>query len=415
MKALIISVGTGTRGGKDAAESIASAIAYSLKHHNPDKIIFVTSRQSREQTLPVVVEKSGIQTEDYDVIIVEDPDDVQSVYEKVGTYLQRIRTEYSYVVIDFTSGTKAMTAALAVLATISEVQELSYIIGKRVNGIVQHGTERILSIQPYFAIAEQKIKLAVSLFNLSQYEAAASILNQIKASTGDLVIPERINPILTLAQAYANWDKFQHLMAYELLMPLKIDEINRNKRFLGQLKTKLEKHSEPEPYLIADLINNAERRARKEQKYDDAVARLYRTIELIAHYLLKKFYGIDPANVDAAALPKNLLVDFGIPEGMKSLKLALEKSYKLLEAKGHEIGKKYVEDRKLRDLLSKRNTSILAHGLEPVKEETYIELREKVIEYAEAAVPNLEQLIEDSTFIQLNENPTQFGNTMRGV
>ncbi|MDW8049173.1 MAG: TIGR02710 family CRISPR-associated CARF protein, partial [Nitrososphaerota archaeon] len=214
---------------------------------------------------------------------------------------------------------------------------------------------------------------------------------------------------------HANWDKFQHLMAYELLMPLKIDEINRNKRFLGQLKTKLEKHSEPEPYLIADLINNAERRARKEQKYDDAVARLYRTIELIAHYLLKKFYGIDPANVDAAALPKNLLVDFGIPEGMKSLKLALEKSYKLLEAKGHEIGKKYVEDRKLRDLLSKRNTSILAHGLEPVKEETYIELREKVIEYAEAAVPNLEQLIEDSTFIQLNENPTQFGNTMRGV
>jgi len=70
-----------------------------------------------------------------------------------------------------------------------------------------------------------------------------------------------------------------------------MEDLNQNKRFLGQLQTA----EEPEPYNIADLINNAKRRGTEEKKYDDAVARLYRTIELIAHHQLKTKYNIDPS------------------------------------------------------------------------------------------------------------------------
>jgi len=49
--------------------------------------------------------------------------------------------------------------------------------------------------------------------------------------------------------------------------------------------------------LIADILNNARRRM-KEGKYDDAMARLYRTVELIAQYRLKMKYEIDTSDVD---------------------------------------------------------------------------------------------------------------------
>ncbi|MEM2887854.1 MAG: TIGR02710 family CRISPR-associated CARF protein [Candidatus Bathyarchaeia archaeon] len=380
--------------------------ARSVRHHNPERT-FIVSKQSREGTLPLAVEKAKLSDGRYEIIEIEDPDNVQSVYEMVGEYMQRIKAEYDTVVDDYTSGTKAMTAALAILATLHEVDELSYITGKRVNGIVQYGTETVIAMQPYFATVEVKMKLAINFFNKSQYNAAISVLEQIKGSTGDPKITERVDPIFTLASAYAEWDRFQHLKAYELLKPLKMAELDQNKRFIGQLKTKLEKDEEPEPYLIADLINNAKRRAEDEQKYDDAVARLYRTIELIAQYKLKRKYNIDPSNVDASKLPQNLLAEWGVKNRTEKLKLALDRSYQLLETKEDEIGQRYVKDNKLRDLLQNRNTSILAHGLEPVTAQGYKDLYQKVVEYAGNAVLNLKQLMDDAQFIKLKDSGHQ--------
>jgi len=64
--------------------------------------------------------------------------------------------------------------------------------------------------------------------------------------------------------------------------PSLAEHLAGNKQFLGQLISNPKRENgKPEPYYVADLINNAERRA-EESKYDDAVARLYRTMELIA-------------------------------------------------------------------------------------------------------------------------------------
>jgi CRISPR-associated protein (TIGR02710 family) len=293
-----------------------------------------------------------------------------------------------------------MTAALAILATIHEANELSYITGKRKGGIVQPGTEQIVSIRPYFATTQQKLKTATEFFNKNQFSATITILTQIQKTTKDPEILNQIKPLLNLAKAYELWDKFQHEKAWKILKKIKNEKLNQNKKFLAQLINKKQKNQEPEPYIIADLINNAERRAREETKYDDATARLYRTIELIAQHTLKNKYQIDTSNIPPTTIPKNLIKKWNIQPNTKTIKTSLQQNYELLKAKNHPLGEKFLQDKKLQDLLKKRNISILAHGQTPVTKQTYNQLNKKVKEYARTTIKNLEELIQNSKFIK---------------
>ncbi|MEM2292326.1 MAG: TIGR02710 family CRISPR-associated CARF protein [Nitrososphaerota archaeon] len=398
MKALIISVGTGIKPSGRTIENLAEAITKSIRHHNPHKVYLVATKESIETTVQKIIPK--IKPIESEIIRIESPDNIQTIYENLRSKIKEIREKYDTLTVDYTSGTKAMTAALTILATIFGADELSYITGKRNAGIVQPGTEQIVPIRPYFILAEQKIKEATQLFNRNQFPATITILQQIKETIKDSDIIDRIMPLLDLAKAYEQWDKFYHEKAYKIIKRIKIPELSGNKQFLGTLISNLEKtDGEPEPYYIADLINNAERRS-EESKYDDAVARLYRTIELIAQYKLRKNYGINTSNVDVKKIPKELLQEWGIPQDQKTIKLGLNNSYELLNALGDALGRQYQNDKKLKDLLSKRNASILAHGQTPIAKQTYIQLHKKTLEYANATVRNLEQLIKNSKFIK---------------
>jgi len=401
MKALVISVGTGTRASRQSIRSLAEAIVRSIRHHNPDKTYLVVTKESMETTVPEILPK--IKPMNYELIQISNPDNIQSIYEELRPRIKEIREQYENLTIDYTSGTKAMTAGLAVLATIFSADELSYITGKRKAGIVQPGTEQIVPIRPYFIVAEQKMREAIRFFNRNQFSATITILEQTRKTIMDPKIIEQTTPLLQLAKAYEQWDKFHHEKAFKTIKKIKMPELAGNKQFLGQLISNLKRENgKPEPYYIADLINNAERRA-EESKYDDAVARLYRTIELIAQYRLRKNYGIDPSNAETEKIPQNLMEKWNIPKDQKTVKLALNNDYELLDALGDPLGQKYLEDRKLKNLLLKRNASILAHGQTPVTKQTYIQLHKKTIEYAETTIKNLKQLMENSKFIKWKE------------
>jgi len=401
MKALVISVGTGTRASRQSIRSLAEAIVRSIRHHNPDKTYLVVTRESMETTVPEILPK--IKPMDYELIQISNPDNIQSIYEEIRPRIKEIREQCENLTIDYTSGTKAMTAGLAVLATIFGADELSYITGKRKAGIVQPGTEQIVPIRPYFIVAEQKMREAIRFFNRNQFSATITILEQTRKTIRDPKIIKQTTPLLQLAKAYEQWDKFHHEKAFKTMKKIKIPELAGNKQFLGQLIGNLRREDgKPEPYYVADLINNAERRA-GESKYDDAVARLYRTMELIAQYRLRKNYGIDPSNAETEKIPQSLMEKWNIPKDRKTVKLALNSDYELLDALGDPLGQKYLEDRKLKNLLLKRNASILAHGQTPVTKRTYIQLHKKTIEYAEATVKNLRQLMENSRFIKWKE------------
>ncbi len=398
MKALVISVGTGTRPSRKSIEGLAEAIVKSIRHHNPHKAYLVASKESVETTLPEILPK--IKTMESEIIQIEDPDNIQLIYETLRSKIKEIREHYETLTVDYTSGTKAMTAALAILATIFGADELSYITGKREAGIVKPGTEQIIPIRPYFIMAEQKIKESIQFFDKNQFSTTITILEQIRGATGDPEIINRITPLLKLARAYEQWDKFQHEKAYKIIRGIKMPSLSGNKQFLGTLISNLKREGgEPEPHYIADLINNAERRF-EESKYDDAVARLYRTVELIAQYRLRKIYGIEASNVEIDEIPQDMLQRWSILKDQKIMRLGLNDSYELLGALGDPVGQIYQDDRKLKDLLSRRNASILAHGQTPITKQVYIQLRKRTLEYAKMTVKNLTQLIENSRFIK---------------
>ena len=54
----------------------------------------------------------------------------------------------------------------------------------------------------------------------------------------------------------------------------------------------------------------------------------------------------------------------------------------------------------MQGLLSRRNQSILAHGINPINKEIYASLLKKTTEYAKETIENLQQLMEDSKFIK---------------
>lgn len=395
MKALIISVGTGLSQGISSPNSLPDAIVFSLNHHNPDKIIFVVSDQSKKTTLPQVLSKR--KTEKFEKIVLSDVDDIKKIYEELTPTFKKIRSNYDQVAVDYTSGTKSMSTALGVLATIFEADTLNCIVGTRDPNVVISGTEQIKTIKPYFATMQQKRKIAIEFFNNNRYYAAINILKEIEQTTKDPQIIDKIYPLVTLAKAYAQWDRFNHSEANDLIKKIKDlkDKLNSNKSFLGHLLSE----SESETYYIADLLNNAIRRGENEE-YADAVARLYRTIEYIGSYQLKTKYKIVTNKVQIEDVPDVLKEKWKLNESDAPFKINLHQIFELLESKNDDLGKKFFEDKKLQDLLSKRNFSILAHGNKPVMKETFDDLLEKINSYCNLVIKDIEKKLCDSKFIQ---------------
>jgi CRISPR-associated protein (TIGR02710 family) len=230
------------------------------------------------------------------------------------------------------------------------------------------------------------------------------IISQLKEKTKNSGIQERLDFCEKICTAYSLWDKFNHDDAWKILKDIKHGLLAENKAFLGRLSTVKTKEQEEEamPFYIADLINNAERRFH-EGKYDDAVARLYRCIELIAQYELLRL-GINSANVDVNKLPEELRVKYEeLRDEDGKIQISLKKDFELLAEFGKDIGNKFLENKDLKNLLSARNYSILAHGLCSVEKETYSKLLNYVNEYTLTSISDIESLKNRAEFPSFEE------------
>ena len=122
---------------------------------------------------------------------------------------------------------------------------------------------------------------------------------------------------------------------------------------------------------LFDLWLNAERRA-VQGRFDDAAARWYRLMEWTAQWLLGKILGISStAKFPRKELPEGFVVagtDEEIPvDSWKAWQVVKGRFDR--DARGVEDSAREFIDGKeseFRDLLQKRNHSILAHGFEPV-------------------------------------------------
>ena len=126
--------------------------------------------------------------------------------------------------------------------------------------------------------------------------------------------------------------------------------------------------------LVEDLVLNAERRA-SQGRYDDAVGRLYRAMEMLVQIHLCNNYSIDTGDVDLERLPEALKVEYEARKGANGkVEIGLRNSYELLNKLNSEdeLGKLYIRSqKKLINSLSIRNKSLFAHGMTPISNEQY--------------------------------------------
>jgi len=373
-RAMIITIGTG--------REVENGISYSIQRLNPDKICFICSEKSKptiDKVLNIIdVPKKELLIKEFNEI-----NDVERLFDKYIQIIDEVLAlgfKNSDVTIDFTSGTKAMSSALVAAAIFKQINDISYVYGERgPDGRVMSGTERINILSPIAIFTNQKINLFKRFFNEYQYENALAVFN-------DKIIHFKyksdINLLSKLAHAYSLWDKFQFeksLNIFKEIQEIKNEKYIKEATLKGNIKLLKGLSSKDAPFnikgefLIKELWSNAKRRF-KENKFDDAVARLYRLLELIGQVEIYKSFKVLTKEFPYSKIPKSLQLQFEKRvEEKGNLAIALFDTYEILAAHNNNLGSIWKENQlDIKKVLSFRNQSILAHGLTPVSKEHYL-------------------------------------------
>jgi len=333
-------------------------------------------------------------------------DQLDRVYTRALDLFQllRLQSPGCRLIADYTGGTKTMTTGLAMAAIDDGAVKLHLTITDRSKGqaaLSGYSAPVAVSTAAIHARRLQERELP-ALLKRHDYEAARQAVRRVQAygdpdpETGRWL--RRLEDLLVALDA---WDRFDHRRALEvltqlgdrrldptLLFPLK--RVIASRRLLDQTAAE-QKWPQMKGHgleAVEDLLLNAERRATQE-RFDDAVGRLYRAMELTAQLLLKLAVtdqvgreGIETAAVALDRLPASIQplwreVATRKDNGKQgaTLEIGLSDAYNLLADLGHPTGQRWLEQRStLINALKIRNHSLFAHGFAPVGYEGWKEL-----------------------------------------
>ena len=414
---LFMIVGTGFNADSEDAgfKLLAQKLYSTINKIYPNYVVFFASDRSKN-TIKYIEElfkhenDEFVVGEDYEVVLINAIDDFNTCFEVFESKLWEldmdITKEYQ-IIMDYTSGTKTMSAAMACCGMFY-TKDLISVGGDRSTGEVSVGTE-IINYQNLYKIYDRLSLMRIrNYFNANRFMPCIDILNQIV----DLSIHKE--SLLNLCKSYYYWDNMDLEKAYSYLTKVDINQWE----FL-ELKVKLEKNlnalgiivnSRSENlkkcYILASLINNSKRKA-ADYKYDDAIARLYRSFELIAQIKLLK-YGIVSSDIDVSALlEKNVSQDFiAYLEKMREdgkIRIGLTADFLLLNELGDDLGKYYMaNENKIKNLTQKRNNSILAHGLDSQSKEDFDNFLAIVVDLALKLDKDMKRFLNETEFAKFD-------------
>lgn len=329
--------------------------------------------------------------------------------------LQKILDENSRreMVVDISGGVKVMGTSLAAAAFWLRIPVV-YLLGDEVNGIIKPFSERLMSlINPFIYFGSAELRSLKDLFSVGEYDAALALTQNLRNTVGDVQTLGKFELLDEFIQLYRDWDSFKHSNFEEteirkLATRLRVvtgkmnrfsavfaqqTQIEANLKFLIKLEEtwKSAERNNSELYRLVDIYVAAQRRA-KAGKYDDAVARLYRCLEMGASICLVRDCGID--NVQnpnwaefskltgsieqlqvefekKARYPLRLDAKLGLKDQMTLLQFTKNKAHKRISDiyQGMEGG----------HLMEKRNRSILAHGTVPVSKQEFEQFHQKTL------------------------------------
>ncbi len=368
-------------------------LEYALLQHEPQGLVLIASQGSLRTAAEVQEAYAGALGGKVRVFLLDNPEDLLEVYRKgIEALEQALEWESTAIIADITGGTKPMAAGL-VLALSGRGVVFSYVGGERRDkgtGRVQSGSEALRLMEDpslHLGLRDwEAFTRAWNGLNLLGALEALGALRRRPLTPSEVRFYEALKGVVEGLMA---WDRFRHAEALERLkthlpVALAVAEAwghGAKVRVLGELEAQLSaleeivrRQGQPTFLLLQDLLANAERRARQ-GRYDDALARLYRAIELAAEADLYERAGLSLRAPErwTERLPEALRERAQRPlGGMELLELAFDVGTALrLEATLAQ--RLWAEARKepLRDLLRRRHESILAHGVRPVEAEDY--------------------------------------------
>ena len=422
---LFMTVGTGTNLNinEENSKNHAQKLYYTINKIRPDKVIFFASDKSKGtvEYIEELFQKDNdefILDEDYQIVIINAIDDLNTCFEAYESKIWELDYEddgdYD-IIMDYTSGTKTMSAAMASCGMFYS-KDLISVGGDRSTGEVSRGTE-IINYQNIYKIYDKFALMRTrNNFNANRFRACIDILNYIV----DLNIHKE--SLMHLCKAYYAWDNMDFEDAYDHLRKVNLNQvefmevkndIKFNLKALGNIINSKSVNLK-NCYILASLINNSIRRS-EEFKYDDAIARLYRSFELIAQIELTK-YNIKSSDIDVSVLKQNNVSDEFIMDLEKTredgkIRIGLEKDFMLLNELGNDLGKYYVDNEsKIKNLTRKRNNSILAHGLDSLTQNDFDEFLDIVLNLSYSLDKDMKKFIKQTKFakfdlkLKLNKN-----------
>ena len=305
MKALVLTVGTGDR--DDLVATLFDPLAKSLADGQWDRVVLLPSSVSAPHAEEFRERTSGDHPQS-EVSVRPLPtgaeEDADRSYEHFDAVLAGLLGDAraDNIVVDFTRGTKAMSAAVVLAAVRHGVHELRYVTGKRDRrGTVRAGTESVRTSAARTVESHRRLDLSRALLVRGNYSAAGDVLRNLDGD--DASAARRV------AGFHAAWDRLDYRGAITALdgredvqVPAEWRELAPTCRVRSWVESLVPNEGEGPPgcavlqRLIADLLANGERRVAMGQ-FEDSLVRAYRVLELIGQARLLE-HGLDSGDLD---------------------------------------------------------------------------------------------------------------------
>ncbi len=405
-KALVLTVGTGDK--KNLEKSLFQPLMKSIDKGTWDKVVLLPSQETTANAEYLIQDIGGgatIMCKPLGASGLEtNVDECYGHFDCVLEDLINQGVDKVDITLDFTRGTKAMSAALLMVGVSREISSVRYVSGSQRDqrGMVASGSEKIEEVTTELVNTRRLLNQIERLMHRGSFESACLLLkgyNKHPETTEYLdTMGKTLQAIHAAARVYSAWDRFdykdatnqwyknQSLFGTGTFAP-KLDACN----WLEALATDIDRQDAPTAAiyvqrLACDMLANAERRQR-DGLYEDAYVRSYRVLELIGQYcLFQRGYdsGQLPEDDDNIKQFENhLRKERSAVLGRRKVKnrsFATAGQFqvaRLLKFLGDPRGKKLIKlcDKRCGFLKKNRNHSLLIHGFSAASTEQIVNLR----------------------------------------
>jgi CRISPR-associated protein (TIGR02710 family) len=387
---LLQSVGTG---GPD--NPVWEALAFTVRRIEPHVLVQLCSSLTFKETVPKFNDlMSDNMPPRISRDVADDEENLEKLTFRYAKIIEGLRAEHPQArfEVDFTSGTKAMSAALVAAAISRQAARLHYATGPRNQAGRTTRTTHLVSLNSDQLVADHRLLELGELFDQGQFLAVQRESDHLATTLADTALRDRASTLAFMAKAYADWDRFNWSDAFAMLRTYRqsvrkealeksgwpVDRIGAQ---VGHLKSCRNQPdgSPPTPERLADLWANADR-CISAGRFDDAVARLYRLIEYIGQACLIARHGLRSTRNLSVDTLRKLAPKYTADRylGRKTVDLGLRDNIEVLAEAGDPVGsllKSFYDGKNpvihgetstLKQLLDNRNNSLLAHGSAPI-------------------------------------------------